>query len=114
MTKWITIAIMFTMAAGAALASQLDAFESHAYHDCAAERVAVFGYGSRSAPVAELAAIVRWSEAAENKLGKVYGNWAMAQDRVLSCARWRKTPYSQCKISAAPCTRKHDDKDSDS
>ena len=107
--KWITIAMLFVMVGGVALASQFDVLERHAYHDCKSDRVAVFGYGSRSAPVAEMAAIVRWSEEAEEKLGKDFSNWAMAQDRVLTCSRWRQTPYSQCKIAALPCKRKDTD-----
>jgi hypothetical protein len=109
MSKWITITILFLMAGGAALAAQFGGLEGHAYHDCSAGRVAVFGYGNRSEPVAELAAIVRWEEEATAKYGKSFGEWALAQDRSLKCKRWRQTPYRQCKIAALPCKPKATD-----
>ena len=103
MSKWIVIAVMFVMVGGAAFAAYPEALNDNAYVNCAKKRVAVFGYGNRSGPVAEMAAIVRWSEETEERLGKSYNDWALAQDRYIRCAQWRDTPYSQCKIAARPC-----------
>ena len=107
MSKWITIALLFLSVGGVALAAQFEATTDNAYVSCADKRVSVFGYGNRSGPVAELAAIVRWREEAEEKMGKPYSDWALATDRNIHCARWRDTPYSQCRIFARPCKPKN-------
>ncbi len=109
MSKWIIIALLFVFAGGAALAAHLDTLNDHPYFACAGQRVAVFGYGNRAGPVAEMAAIIRWSQEAEKKFGKSFGDWAMAQDRFVQCRRWRNTPYHQCRIAALPCKPKETD-----
>ena len=107
MSKWIIVALMFLLAGGGAFAAYPEARDENDYVNCADKRVAVFGYGNRSGPVAEMAAIVRWSEEAEERMGEEYNDWALAQDRYIRCARWRDTPYSQCKIAARPCKVKN-------
>lgn len=73
--------------------------------ECVSAPVSTNGWNHRDRPLAEMAAILRWKEAADSRLPG-YAAWHNAQGRKMSCKLIGKsTLYFQCRASATPCRR---------
>ena len=101
-SHWILVLLAFLVVSGwaAYYAIQPAAYPGLA---CSGERVVTFGWTHIHKTKAELAAIVRWQQIAEQQ-SPAYKEWHNARNRYLKCRRigGPKGQY-QCKVAALPC-----------
>lgn len=70
---------------------------------CSRDRVATFGWTHRERALAEMAAIMRWQQKAE-EVGLEFTEWHHAQRRSLYCRTYGNgRGIYQCRISGTPC-----------